>query len=177
MAYTVEDAVAAVANRQATLPADKVAYIEASVSITDAGAGTITGKGPLGRAGPQALTNMGSIWDAPLKFFMQRGATGPGFLLGLNIEPIYALIGPVVFRPPTFVASFIQRYRFPIRRTHYQGDFALYMQPPFGVVLTEDQSPKLTGTIAASTLTPGPIVPPGTIEVVLDSVAVADVFQ
>ena len=57
------------------------------------------------------------------------------------------------------------------------GVFGLYLQPRFSVVLTEDQlDPKLTGTLES----PGadfPGDPPGTIEVVLESIATADVFQ
>ena len=174
MAYTVEDAIAAVANRQATLPADQYAYIEASVSITDAGGGTITGKGPLGRT--DLLGNLESVWDSGFKFLMQRGGAGPKFLFGLDIEPIFTIIGPVGFQPPAFAASFMHRFPFPIRKRHYQGVFGLYMQPHFNVLLTEYPDPMLTGTISPA-VTPGPIVPPGSIEVVLESVAVGDVFQ
>jgi hypothetical protein len=173
LAYTVDDAIAAVASAQAAQPADKVAYIQASVSITDATPGTITGKGPLYRTA--LLGNLGSVFDSGYKFSMQRGGTGPLFLLGLDIEPIYT-IGPIVVRRfPAFLVSFLQRLG--LLRKRYQGDFALYLQPHFGVVLTENQDPRLTGTITPSALTPGPIVPPGTIEVVLESVAIADLFQ
>jgi hypothetical protein len=173
LAYTVDDAIAAVASAQAAQPADKVAYIQASVSITDGSTGTITGKGPLYRTA--LLGNLGSVFDSGYKFLMQRGGTGPLFLLGLDIEPIITL-GPIVVSRPAILVSFLQRLGF--FRKRYQGDFALYLQPHFSVVLTENQAnPRLTGTITPSALTPGPIVPPGTIEVVLESVAIADLFQ
>ena len=180
MAYTVDDAVAAAANRQATLPADQVAYIEASVSITDAGAGTITGKGPLGRGdGTVALLgNMWSVWDSQFKFLMQRGGTGPRFLLALSIEPIYSIaLGPVGVQLPAAASSLLHQHPYFVKKKRYRGDFALYLQPHFYVELTEQPDPKLTGTMTPLTLTPGAIVPPGSIEVVLESVAVADVFQ
>jgi hypothetical protein len=173
LAYTVDDAIAAVASAQAAQPADKVAYIQASVSITDASTGTITGNGPLYRTA--LLGNLGSVFDSGYKFSMQRGGTGPLFLLGLDIEPIITL-GPIVVSRPAILVAFLQRLGF--FRKRYQGDFALYLQPHFSVVLTESQAnPRLTGTITPSALTPGPIVPPGTIEVVLESVAIADLFQ
>jgi len=97
MPYTVKDAITAVANRQATLAANYVAYVEASVLITDAGAEKIWGRGPLSRTG-MGLGNLWSIWDSPVKIVMRRG-TGPSFLLGLNIEPIVTFVGPLVLRP------------------------------------------------------------------------------
>jgi len=177
LAFTVQDAIAAVASKQGTLPADQAAYIQASVSITDAGTGTITGKGPLYRT--TILGNLFWVWDSGYKFLMERAGSGPSgrFLLGLDIEPLITLVGPVAVQPPAFITPLLQRHSFLLRR-RYQGVFGLYLQPQFGVVLTEDQAnPRLTGAITSSALTPGPIVPPGTIEVVLESVQVADVFQ
>jgi hypothetical protein len=175
VAYTVEDAIAALASAQATQPADKVALIGASATITDSGSGPITGKGILWRTTLLGNLDPYAIWDVSTKFTMQRGS-GPAFLLGLNIEPLVTIVGPMVFRPPAFAAPFLRRFSF-LSRKRYQGDFGLYMQPQFGVVLTENQAiPKLTGTITSSTLTPGAIVPPGTVEVVLDSVVIRDII-
>ena len=175
MAYTVDDAIAAAVSAQATLPADKYAYIQASVSITDASPGTITGSGPLYRTA--LLGNLWSVWDSSFKFVMQRGGTGPNFLLGLDIEPIITIIGPVMVQPPAFLIPFLQQANL-LARKRYRGDFALYGQPGFDVELTEGPAiARLTGTITPSALAPGPIVPPGTVEVVLESVAIGDVFQ
>ncbi|CAN5306287.1 hypothetical protein BH18ACT14_BH18ACT14_04350 [soil metagenome] len=181
MAYTVDDAIAAVASAQAAQPPDKAAYIQASVSITDAGAGTVKGTGPLMIPfyATALLGNLGWVADPQFKFLMQRAANPPQFLLGLDIEPIIT-IGPVVLRPPAFIIPLLRRLGFFFRR-RYQGHFALYLQyqqPHFNVVLTESlANPRLTGTISSSAVTPGLIVPPGAIEVVLESVAIADVFQ
>jgi hypothetical protein len=173
LAYTVGGAIAAAINVQATVPANKAAYIQASVTITDAAPGMITGKGPLFRTA--LLGNMSWVWDSGYKFLMQRGGTAPQFLLGLNIEPVIAILGPLVIRRPAFANPVLRRAFF---RKRYQGDFALYLQPHFNVVLNENSIiPSLTGTIHPLALTPGPIVPPGTIEIVLESVAITDVFK
>lgn len=176
MPYTVDQAIAAVDNAQAAQPPDKYAYIQASVSITDAAAGTITGNGGLYRRIP-FLGNMGNVvWDSAYQFLMQRGATGPRFLLGLEIEPFITLVGPIAIQPPAFAWPSLQRLRF--LRKRYLGDFGFYMQPGFSTVLNEDQvNPRLTGTITPSAHTWSAITPPGTIEVVLKSVAIGDVFQ
>jgi hypothetical protein len=173
LAYTVEDAIAAVASAQAAQPADKVAYIQASVTIRDTGPTPITGKGPLYRTA--LFGNLWPVWDQGFKFVMQRGGTGPRFLLGLNIEPIIAVVGPAVVQPPAFLGPFLQRHRF-LSRKRYQGVFGLYLQPLFDVVLTEDQlNPRLTGTLTPLPFATGAFDPPGTIEVVLESVAIVDV--
>jgi hypothetical protein len=173
LAYTVEDAIAALASKQATLPADQAAYIEASVTIRDTAPSPITGKGPLYRT--TLLGNLAPIWDPSFKFVVKRGGTGPGFLLGLDIEPLITIIGPVPIPPPAFITPFLQRHGL-LSRKRYQGAFGQYLQPLFGVTFSEDQiNPRLTGTIVPPPSPPGPIDPPGTIEVVLESVAVVDV--
>jgi hypothetical protein len=182
MAYTVDGAIAAVQQTQATLPPDQGAYIKAHVTINDAaGGGSIQGNGSLmiPYYKTALLGNLGWVADSQFWFLMQRGGAGPQFLLGLDIEPIIAIVGPVVVRPPAFIISLLQRLGF--LRKRYQGHFAIYLQyqqPHFNVVLTEDQiNPRLTGTISQSALSVGPIVPPASVEVVLDSVATASVFQ
>jgi hypothetical protein len=153
------------------VPADKVAYIEASITITDTTPAKITGQGPLYRT--TLLGNLGWVWDSGHKFTVQRG-TGPIFLIGLDVEPLFT-IGPLAFQPPAFTSPFLQRHGFLFRK-RYMGVFGLYLQPRFSAVLTEDQiNPKLTGTLES----PGadfPGDPPGTIEVVLESIATADGF-
>jgi hypothetical protein len=173
MAYTVDDAIAAVVSAQAQLPADRVAYVRASVSITDAATGTITGHGALFRTD---LLGTDTV-DISSQFVLQRGGTGPQSLLSLNIEPIVTIVGPIVVRRPGFLVSFLQRLSLLFSRKHYRGDLAFRLQPHFNVLLTEVQTnPKLTGTIATSVPAPGPIVPPGTIEIVLESVEVLPII-
>lgn len=63
---------------------------------------------------------------------------------------------------------------------HYGGHFRIdlqYQQPDFTIVLNENQlNPRLTGRIGSIALA-GAIVPPANVEVVLQSVATADVWQ
>jgi hypothetical protein len=182
MAYTVDGAIAAVQQTQATLPPEQAAYIRAHVTINDAaGGGSVQGTGSLmiPYYKTALLGDLGWVADPQFWFLMQRGGAGPQFLLGLDIEPIIT-IGPVVFRPPASMISLLQRFTF-LWRKHYWGHFAIYLQyqqPHFNVTLSEDQvNPRLTGTISPSALSVGPIVPPASVEVILDSVEVADVFQ
>lgn len=201
MAYTVEDAKAALASAYADPQNDPnmVWWIQASVTITDTppayahptaefptsspegevelAAGEvgapITGEGQLwvNWETPDTLGNLSpaDLWYRGFKLEVQRGATGPSFLLGLAIEPVYAIVGPLTLRPPAFARSFVQRHGL-VRPKQYRGVLALRMQPFFTVPLTEDPvNPKLTGTITPSPYVPGAIHPPAAIEVVLES--------
>jgi hypothetical protein len=136
----------------------------------------ITGKGRLWAPwwAPDSLSDFGYyvddyFWDKGSKFEVQRGPTGPPFLLGLAIEPVYAFVGSVALRPPAFARSFVHRHIL-LRPTQYRGVLGLQMQPRLTVPLSEDPvNPKLTGTITPSPSVPGAIHPPAAIEVVLES--------
>jgi hypothetical protein len=205
MAFTVEDAIAAVRTAYADPqnPPNKVWWIQASITITDTppeqvtthpdfpthitddltveldtgevGA-PITGKGRLWVPwwAPDSLSNFDYypddyFWDKESKFVVQRGPTGPAFLLGLAIEPVYAFVGSVSLRPPAFARAFVHRH-IPLRPKQYRGVLALQMRPRLIFQLTEDAAnPKLTGTITPSPSVPGAIHPPAAIEVVLES--------
>jgi hypothetical protein len=197
LAYTVEDAIVAVASAQAAeQDPNTFWFIEGSVTITDTppeqlfapghdslthideGAvevvvadeewPPITGNGPLFR-GLGLLGNLSTsgLWDAD-KFKCRRGG-GPEFYLGLNIEP-FITIGPISIPAPAFARSFVQRHGI-LMRKRYQGVWALQSWLRFPVPLNEDPSPKLTGTITPDSSLPGAIHPPATIEVVLESLA------
>lgn len=176
MAYTVQDAIAAVVAKQTTLTPDKIAYINASITIKDGGSDPITGGGPLYRTiGLLGNLDPYAIWDVSTKFGMKRGTTGQPFLLGMNIEPLITIIGPMIVRPPAFITPFLQRHGLLFRKA-YLGAFGLYLQPQFSVVLNENQaSPRLTGTLT-SPAAPGVIVPPASFEIVLESVAARDLI-
>jgi hypothetical protein len=198
MAYTVDDAIAAVASAQAAeTNFSTFWFLQGSVTITDtppeqlyAHPGTelptdapdegtvelveeewapITGKGHLFRETADSLGNLGlAYWDDWFKFAMQRGG-GPKFYLGLDIEPVITFVGPLSVRSPAFARSFVQRHGF-LSRKRYRGVLAFQMQPPFTVALTEDPlNPKLTGTITPGPSLPGAIHVPATIEVVIES--------
>jgi hypothetical protein len=175
VAYTFDDAIAAVASTQAAQPPEKVAYIQASLSITEAAPGTLTGEGPLFRMTPLGLSNLWPFWDSSAKFLMQRGGVSQ-FLLGLTIESIFTIAG-IAIRPPAFLRPLISLLQ-PLGfvRKRYQGTFQIFGQPQFNVVLTENRiNPMLTGSLPLS-LAPGSIAPPGRIELVLESVAVKDIL-
>jgi hypothetical protein len=180
MAYTVDDAIAAVNSTQAAQPLGKSAYIRAHVSIKEDGGETIDGDGPLMIPYYQTalLGNLGWAAAPEFRFFVQRGANGPQFLLGLDIEPIFVLAGPIPLRLPSFLIPILQRLG--LLRKHYGGHFRIdlqYQQPDFTIVLNENQlNPRLTGRIGSIALA-GAIVPPANVEVVLESVATADVWQ
>jgi hypothetical protein len=180
VAYTVDDAIAAVNSTQAAQPLGKSAYIQAHVSIKEDSGETIDGNGPLMIPYYQTalLGNLGWAADSQFRFVMQRGAGGPQFLLGLDIEPILVLLGPILLRPPAFLLSTLQR--FGLLRKRYGGHFRIdlqYQQPDFTIVLSETQmNPRLTGRIGSIALA-GAILPPANVEVVLESVATADVWQ
>lgn len=119
------------------------------------------------------LSNLGyypdELFYKGFKFEVRRGPTGPSFLLGLAIEPVYAFVGSLSLRPPAFARSFVQHHTL-LRPKQYRGVLGLQMQPRFTVPLSEDAvNPKLTGTIAPSPSVPGAIHPPAAIEVVLES--------
>ena len=193
MAYTVDDAIAAVASAQAAeMNLSTFWFIQGSVTITDTPPEQlfahpdpdfpthitdeatvelvadeewppITGNGPLYRG----LGLLGNL-DAD-KFKCRRGG-GPEFYLGLNIEQVIT-IGPLSIRPPAFARSFVQRHAF-LTRKRYRGVWALQSWLRFSVPLTEDPvGPKLTGSITPDPSLPGAIHPPATIEVVLESLA------
>jgi hypothetical protein len=197
LAYTVDDAIAAVASAQAAEQNfNTFWFVQGSVTITDTPpdqlfahpdpdfpahitdeaavelAGDewppISGSGPL-FPGLGLLGNLGDsgLWNAD-KFKCRRGG-GPEFYLGLNIEPVIT-IGPISIPPPAFARSFVQRHG-NLMRKRYRGVWALQSWLRFSVSLTEDPGPKLTGTIASDPSLPGAIHPPATIEVVLDSLA------
>jgi hypothetical protein len=200
LAYTVDDAIAAVVSAQAAeQDPNTFWFVQGSVTITDtppeqayahptaeipthtSEEGTvelvdeevwapITGNGPLFRGTNVILGNL----DTPIwdadKFKCQRGG-GPQFYLGLDIEPVITFVGPLSIRPPAFARSFVQRHGF-LSRKHYRGVWALQRQLRFSVPLTEDPvNPKLRGTITPDPSLPGAIHPPATIEVVLESLA------
>jgi hypothetical protein len=197
LAYTVDDAIAAVASAQAAEQNPNTFwFVQGSVTITDTppeqlyaqpdhdfpthvtdeGAvelvddeewAPITGQGPLFR-GSGLLGNLDTpLWDAD-KFKCRRGG-GPEFWLGLDIEPVITLVGPLSVAPPAFARSFVQRHGF-LTRKHYRGVWALQRQLRFSVALTEDSvNPKLTGTIIPDPSLPGAIRPPAAIEIVLES--------
>jgi hypothetical protein len=207
LAYTVEDAIAAVTSAQAAeTNINTIWFLQASVTIADTppeqlyahpGAevptpapeggpveldvpeeawAPITGNGPLFRGSPTPLLgNLNTpLWDAD-KFRCQRGG-GPPFYLGLEIEPVITVVGPLSIRPPVFARSFVQRHRL-LSRKHYRGIWALQPQLRFSVALTEDPvNPKLTGTITPDPSLPGTIHPPATIEVVLESLSSATIL-
>jgi hypothetical protein len=199
LAYTVDDAIAAVASAQAAEQNfNTFWFIQGSVTITDTppeqlfahpdpdfpthitDEGTvelvadeewapITGNGPLFRG----LGLLGNLELTPIwqadKFKCQRGG-GPEFYLGLNIEQVIT-IGPLSIPPPAFARSFVQRHAF-LTRKRYRGVWALQSWLRFSVPLTEDPvGPKLTGSITPDPSLPGAIHPPATIEVVLESLA------
>ena len=199
MAYTVDDAIAAVVSAQAaeTNP-NKGWFIQASVTIADTplyaqpgaefptrtpdegtveldvpeeGWAPITGEGPLYMGRPTPLFgNLGTpVWNAD-KFKCQRGGGLP-FWLGMDIDRVITFIGPLPLRPPVFARSFVQRHGL-VSRKHFSGVWALHPQLRFSVRLTEDpKNPKLTGAINPDPSLPGAIHPPATIEVVLESLA------
>jgi hypothetical protein len=205
LAYTVEDAIAAVRTAYADPqnPPNKLWWIQASITITDTPPeqlyahpdpdfpthitdegvelGTedlgapITGKGRLWVPwwATDSLSNLGyyidEYWYKESKFQVQRGPTGPLFLLGLAIEPVYAFVGSLPLRPPAFARSFVHRHIL-LRPKQYGGVLALQMQPRLTVPLREDAvNPKLTGTITPSPSVPGAIHAPAAIAVVLES--------
>jgi hypothetical protein len=206
LAYTVEDAIAAVRTAYADPqnPPNKRWWIQTSITITDTppeqvyahpdpdfpahitDEGTvelatgevgapITGEGRLWVPwwAPDSLSDLGyyidEYWYKESKFQVQRGPTGPPFLLGLAIEPVYAFVGSLSLRAPAFARSFVQRHAF-VRPKRYRGVLALQMQPRLTVPLSEDAvNPKLTGTITPSPSVPGAIHPPAAVEVVLES--------
>jgi hypothetical protein len=191
LAYTVEDAIAALLGFYAdpNNNPNMFWWIQASITITDTpiyahppteeeGA-PFTGTGNLWVRWWEAidtLTNLSERWDSDSMFKMRRGATGPSFLLGLAIEPVYTFVGGLSVRPPAFARSFVQRHNL-VRPKQYRGVLALPLRPRFTVALTEDPiNPKLTGTITPSWSVPGFIHPPAAIEVVLESIK-SDVVQ
>ncbi len=199
MAYTVDDAIAAVASAQAAeMNPNTIWFLQGSVTITDtpreqlyAQPGTelptdapdegtvelvvdeqwapITGNGHLWRETADTLGNLGTTYWDDYTKFAMQRGGGPKFYLGLDIEPVITFVGPLSVRPPAFARSFVQRHGF-LSRKRYRGVLALQMQPPFTVALTEDSlNPKLTGTITPDPSLPGAIRLPATIEVVIES--------
>ena len=201
MAYTVEDAIAAVASAQAAeTNFNTVWFIQASVTITDTpreqlyphpGAHLptqdreegavehfadepwtpIKGSGPLFRGYPTPL--LGNL-NTPLwdaDKFKCQRGGGPAFYVGVDIEPVITFVGPVSISPPAFARSLTHRLGL-LSRKHYQGVCAFQPQLRFSIQLNEDPAnPKLTGTITPDPSLPGAIRLPATIEVVLESLA------
>ena len=137
----------------------------------------IKGSGPLFRGYPTPL--LGNL-NTPLwdadKFKCQRGG-GPSFYLGVDIEPVITFVGPVSISPPAFARSVTQRLGL-LSRKHYRGVCAFQPQLRFSIQLNEDPAnPKLTGTITPDPSLPGAIRLPATIEVVLESLVSFTVQQ
>ena len=182
MALTVDEALAALASAYDADPATPWC-LQALLTITDT-AGTLSGIGTQGTSPgrlfgaphPFAGAPLGNlkdpIWNSGDKFVVHRGEEWTGFdefLIGLDIEAVVAIVGPLTLRPPAFAWSFMQRHGF-LSSTHYRGVLSVEQSARFTVALTENPlNPKLTGTITRSPS--GAFVPPATIEVViLDSV-------
>jgi hypothetical protein len=199
LAYTVDDAIAAVVSAQAAEQNfNTFWFLQGSVKITDTppeqlyahpdpdfpthitDEGTvelvteeewapITGNGHLWRLTADSLGNLGWPYWDDYSKFAMQRGGGPKFYLGLDIEPVITFIGPLSVRPPAFARSFVQRHDL-LSRKRYRGVLGFPMQAPFTVALTEDPlNPKLTGTIASGPSLPGAIHLPATIEIVIDS--------
>jgi hypothetical protein len=199
LAYTVDEAIAAVASAQAAeTNFNTIWFIQASVTITDtppeqlyAAPGTdfpthdpeggtvehladepwtpITGSGPIFRGYPTPL--LGNL-NTPLwdaDKFKCQRGGGPSFYLGVDIEPVITFVGPVSVSPPAFARSFTQRLGL-LSRNHYQGICAFQPQLRFSIQLNENPAnPKLTGAITPDPSLPGAIRLPATIEIILES--------